>query len=173
MSAEEGPLVTQAYVCAGKGEKLVLKDITLPAMTATQVQLDITHCGLCHTDIHMRGQYQHCSDPTTKTTMQISSCSLCYGCFLLQTMIGASATTPWFLDMKVWASLRRLDLPSRDWSLATALVSPGSGIHVDAAAHAWKAVKTCKCTSSLHLPTIWGNLPYNTLLTTDDYVVFY
>lgn len=52
--SDEGPLVTQAYVCKEKGDKLVLEDITLPALTATQVQLDITHCGLCHTDIHMR-----------------------------------------------------------------------------------------------------------------------
>lgn len=51
---DEGPLVSQAYVCKAKGEKLVLQDITLPALTATQVELDITHCGLCHTDIHMR-----------------------------------------------------------------------------------------------------------------------
>ena len=40
-----GPLVTQAYVCKEKGAKLVLEDITLPSLTATQVQLDITHCG--------------------------------------------------------------------------------------------------------------------------------
>jgi len=52
--SEEGPLVTQAYVCKEKGGNLVLEDITLPALTATQVQLDITHCGLCHTDIHMQ-----------------------------------------------------------------------------------------------------------------------
>lgn len=52
--SEEGPLVTQAYVCKEQGAKLVLEDITLPALTATQVQLDITHCGLCHTDIHMK-----------------------------------------------------------------------------------------------------------------------
>lgn len=51
---EDGPLVTQAYVCKEKGAKLELADITLPALTATQVQLDLTHCGLCHTDIHMR-----------------------------------------------------------------------------------------------------------------------
>lgn len=86
---EEGPLLTQAYVCKEKGAKLELQDITLPALAATQVQvselhccflfsvlcmlcihipspnttiilrsptlqLDLTHCGLCHTDIHMR-----------------------------------------------------------------------------------------------------------------------
>lgn len=42
---EDGPLVTQAYVCKEKGAKLELADITLPALTATQVQLDLTHCG--------------------------------------------------------------------------------------------------------------------------------
>ena len=51
---DDGPLVTKAYVCNAQGEKLVLQDITLPALTATQVELDLTHCGLCHTDIHMR-----------------------------------------------------------------------------------------------------------------------
>ena len=44
-SNDVGPLVTQAYVCKEKGAKLVLEDITLPSLTATQVQLDITHCG--------------------------------------------------------------------------------------------------------------------------------
>mmetsp|Transcript_25453 Transcript_25453/g.39102 ORF Transcript_25453/g.39102 Transcript_25453/m.39102 type:complete len:388 (-) Transcript_25453:78-1241(-) len=52
---DEGPpLVTEAYVCHEKGAKLVLEEITLPSLTATQVEVDITHCGLCHTDIHMR-----------------------------------------------------------------------------------------------------------------------
>lgn len=54
MSSDDGPLVTQAMVCNGKGEKLVLQDITLPAMKATMVELDTTYCGLCHTDIHMK-----------------------------------------------------------------------------------------------------------------------
>ena len=49
-----GPLVTQAYVCPGKGERLVLQDITLPALKATHVECDVTYCGLCHTDIHMK-----------------------------------------------------------------------------------------------------------------------
>mmetsp|Transcript_18355 Transcript_18355/g.22784 ORF Transcript_18355/g.22784 Transcript_18355/m.22784 type:complete len:371 (-) Transcript_18355:126-1238(-) len=49
-----GPLVTEAMVVPAKGEKLILKEITLPAMTASQVELDIEYCGLCHTDIHMR-----------------------------------------------------------------------------------------------------------------------
>lgn len=51
---KEATLVTQAYVCNKKGEDLVLQDITLPPMKATDVELDISHCGLCHTDIHMR-----------------------------------------------------------------------------------------------------------------------
>lgn len=81
---DEGPLVTEAYVIPEKGAKLVLKEITLPPLKATQVparpiiptlrialptlassrltcqapvvqvELDMTHCGLCHTDIHMR-----------------------------------------------------------------------------------------------------------------------
>ena len=54
MTFDDGPLVTQAYVCPAKGEKLVLQDITLPPLGATQVEIDVTHCGLCHTDIHMR-----------------------------------------------------------------------------------------------------------------------
>lgn len=48
------PLKTQAYVCPAKGEDLVLQDIILPALKPTMVQLNMTHCGLCHTDIHMR-----------------------------------------------------------------------------------------------------------------------
>lgn len=55
MSDDNGPLVTQAYVCKAKGDPLVLEDIILPPLTPTQVELDLTHCGLCHTDIHMRG----------------------------------------------------------------------------------------------------------------------
>lgn len=42
---DNGPIVTKAYVCHEKGAKLVLEDITLPALTATQVEVDITHCG--------------------------------------------------------------------------------------------------------------------------------
>jgi alcohol/geraniol dehydrogenase (NADP+) len=48
------PLQTEAYVCNAKGEDLVLQEIVLPPLNATMVELDITHCGLCHTDIHMR-----------------------------------------------------------------------------------------------------------------------
>mmetsp|Transcript_40399 Transcript_40399/g.72550 ORF Transcript_40399/g.72550 Transcript_40399/m.72550 type:complete len:369 (-) Transcript_40399:163-1269(-) len=51
---DDGPLVTQAYVVSEQGGKLELKDITLPPLKPTQVEIDMTHCGLCHTDIHMR-----------------------------------------------------------------------------------------------------------------------
>lgn len=53
-AVEDGPLVTQAYVCNAKGEKLTLQNITLPALKASQVELDMKYCGLCHTDIHMK-----------------------------------------------------------------------------------------------------------------------
>lgn len=53
---DNGPLKTQAYVCKAKGEKLQLMEITLPDLQATDVELDMTFCGLCHTDIHMRGE---------------------------------------------------------------------------------------------------------------------
>jgi len=52
---ETAPLKTQAFVCNGQGQDLVLQDITLPPLKATMVELDMTHCGLCHTDIHMKG----------------------------------------------------------------------------------------------------------------------
>ncbi len=45
---------TKAWVCPEKGAKLVLQDIELDALQPHEVQVDITHCGLCHTDIHMR-----------------------------------------------------------------------------------------------------------------------
>jgi D-arabinose 1-dehydrogenase-like Zn-dependent alcohol dehydrogenase len=53
---ENGPLVTEAMVCPAKGEPLVLKEIVLPPLTVNQVQVDIDFCGLCHTDIHMKGK---------------------------------------------------------------------------------------------------------------------
>ena len=52
-----GPLITQAYVAKEKGAKLELMDITLPPLKPTDVELDMTSCGLCHTDIHMRGKH--------------------------------------------------------------------------------------------------------------------
>lgn len=48
------PLVTQGYVCNAPGEALQLQDITLPPMKASEVEIEITHCGLCHTDVHCR-----------------------------------------------------------------------------------------------------------------------
>jgi uncharacterized zinc-type alcohol dehydrogenase-like protein len=47
-------LTTQAWVCPEEGAKLVVKDIVLPPLTASQVEVDMEKCGLCHTDIHMR-----------------------------------------------------------------------------------------------------------------------
>ncbi len=45
---------TQAWVCPEKGAKLELKEIELEELQAHEVQVEISHCGLCHTDIHMR-----------------------------------------------------------------------------------------------------------------------
>ncbi len=45
---------TKAWVCPEKGAKLELQEIELEALQAHEVQVEITHCGLCHTDIHMR-----------------------------------------------------------------------------------------------------------------------
>ena len=55
MSNDE--LKTQAMVCPGQGEPLVLQEITLPPLTATMVEIDIEYCGLCHTDIIMKGTW--------------------------------------------------------------------------------------------------------------------
>jgi hypothetical protein len=53
---DTGPLTTEAMVCPGKGELLVKMEILLPPLTMTQVEVDIDLCGLCHTDIHMKGR---------------------------------------------------------------------------------------------------------------------
>eukprot|EP00899_Mesostigma_viride_P012978 jgi/Mesvir1/21681/Mv04102-RA.1 len=53
MASDHGPLKTQAYVVPSAGAKLELREITLPALTSTQVEIDMTHCGLCHTELHM------------------------------------------------------------------------------------------------------------------------
>lgn len=58
----DGPLVTQGYVCSGKGQPFVLQDITLPAMKATYVEIDMQFCGLCRTDVHMRDDDWNLSD---------------------------------------------------------------------------------------------------------------
>jgi len=51
---EEGPKVTEAWVCYEKGAPLKLAEIALPPLTATMIEVEMTHCGLCHTDLHMR-----------------------------------------------------------------------------------------------------------------------
>eukprot|EP00965_Chrysotila_dentata_P080726 2663763-Pleurochrysis_carterae.AAC.1 len=53
MADSDGPLETQAYICKSKGASLELGTVTLPALSATQVQIEMEACGLCHTDIHM------------------------------------------------------------------------------------------------------------------------
>jgi len=47
-------LRTEAYVVSEKGAKLELKEITLPPLKSSEVEIKMTHCGLCHTDIHMQ-----------------------------------------------------------------------------------------------------------------------
>lgn len=53
---ETSPLKTEGYVVKEQGGKLELQEITLPALKPTDVELDMSCCGLCHTDIHMRGK---------------------------------------------------------------------------------------------------------------------
>ncbi len=45
---------TQAWVCPTQGAKLELRDIELDELKPHEVQVEITYCGLCHTDLHMR-----------------------------------------------------------------------------------------------------------------------
>mmetsp|Transcript_15074 Transcript_15074/g.19933 ORF Transcript_15074/g.19933 Transcript_15074/m.19933 type:complete len:360 (+) Transcript_15074:118-1197(+) len=45
---------TEAYVVKAQGEDLVKEEIELPELKATELELDMICCGLCHTDIHMR-----------------------------------------------------------------------------------------------------------------------
>ncbi|KAG8468743.1 hypothetical protein KFE25_013826 [Diacronema lutheri] len=52
MSANE-PLETEAYGAKTKGGKIELLKVTLPPLKASQVQIEMSHCGLCHTDVHM------------------------------------------------------------------------------------------------------------------------
>ena len=54
VAGNTGPLETQAWVVPEKGAKLELRTITLPALKATDVEVEIQYNGLCHTDIHMR-----------------------------------------------------------------------------------------------------------------------
>jgi D-arabinose 1-dehydrogenase-like Zn-dependent alcohol dehydrogenase len=46
-------LLTEAYVANEKGKELVLTKVELPPLQDTQVEISISYCGLCHTDIHM------------------------------------------------------------------------------------------------------------------------
>jgi D-arabinose 1-dehydrogenase-like Zn-dependent alcohol dehydrogenase len=74
MSNDE--LKTQAMVCPGQGEPLVLQEITLPPMTATMVEVDIEYCGLCHTDIHMKGTWRTRSKRLLRTHFRSYSTGL-------------------------------------------------------------------------------------------------
>lgn len=53
-SDPNGPIITEAYVCASKGGRFELTEITLPSLTPTMVEAKMIMVGLCHTDIHMR-----------------------------------------------------------------------------------------------------------------------
>jgi len=45
---------TRGWVCPSQGARLELKEIELSPLKSHEVQIEITYCGLCHTDIHMR-----------------------------------------------------------------------------------------------------------------------
>lgn len=47
------PLKTDAYGAKEKGGKIEPLVVTLPPLKESQVQIEMTHCGLCHTDVHM------------------------------------------------------------------------------------------------------------------------
>lgn len=49
----DGPLDTEAYGVRAAGDRLELMTVTLPPLGATQVEVEMSHCGLCHTDLHM------------------------------------------------------------------------------------------------------------------------
>eukprot|EP00457_Paulinella_chromatophora_P007627 gb/GEZN01007651.1/.p1 GENE.gb/GEZN01007651.1/~~gb/GEZN01007651.1/.p1 ORF type:complete len:422 (-),score=51.67 gb/GEZN01007651.1/:180-1445(-) len=49
-----GPRTVKAYMVKKAGQSLELGEVTLPALKDNEVQVEISHCGLCHTDIHMR-----------------------------------------------------------------------------------------------------------------------
>jgi uncharacterized zinc-type alcohol dehydrogenase-like protein len=46
--------LTEAYVVNAKGGEFALETIELSPLESSQVEIGITHCGLCHTDIHMK-----------------------------------------------------------------------------------------------------------------------
>ncbi len=45
---------TEGYVVESKGAPFKLREIPLAPLTATQVEVDMEYCGLCHTDILMQ-----------------------------------------------------------------------------------------------------------------------
>jgi len=45
---------TMAYTALEKGAKLEYMEYTMPALGPNDVEIEVTHNGLCHTDIHMR-----------------------------------------------------------------------------------------------------------------------
>jgi len=50
---EHGEIEVDAYGSKEQGAPLELMKITLPPLRSTEVQVDISHCGLCHTECHM------------------------------------------------------------------------------------------------------------------------
>lgn len=50
---EHGELEVDAYGVKEAGAKLELMKVTLPPLRSTEVQVEISHCGLCHTEVHM------------------------------------------------------------------------------------------------------------------------
>lgn len=55
-------LTTEAWICPSVGEKLALGTVELAPLESTQVEINMTHCGLCHTDIHMKNNDWGTSD---------------------------------------------------------------------------------------------------------------
>ncbi|CAE7264721.1 adhC2 [Symbiodinium sp. CCMP2456] len=51
---EAAPLPTEAYVIKAAGEAMELQSILLPPLTETQVEVEMSHCGLSRADLHMR-----------------------------------------------------------------------------------------------------------------------
>lgn len=52
--SENGPLETQAWVIPSQGKPFELRSIVLPVMKNSQVQIEMSDCGLCHTELHMQ-----------------------------------------------------------------------------------------------------------------------
>ncbi|CAE7658906.1 adhC2 [Symbiodinium necroappetens] len=51
---EAAPLPTEAYVIKAEGQAMELQSILLPPLTETQVEVEMSHCGLSRADLHMR-----------------------------------------------------------------------------------------------------------------------